>query len=198
MHKRLREALSLNRTVKDCGLTNKALDELAELGSEGLADDAADDDIAAKVDLLVPYAKLMQGEITRKTRKSETPKQSGREGEGEDSNDVPQWFRTQMQGFETSLKELQDENKRLKEERARAERNAAIAEKAKQLGIPDYLMKRVRIDDGADIDKELADYKQDLVNNKLMPKETGTEPGTVTEALKAAAKGWAQSLPDAK
>lgn len=56
------------------GLTEKALGELVELGSEGLADDASDEDIEKKVDSLVPFAKAMQAEITRKTQKSNQPR----------------------------------------------------------------------------------------------------------------------------
>ena len=67
MKKKFRKLLS--EKCKDMGLTDKALDDLVEIGAEGLADDASDEDIAAKVDSLVPYAKAMQGEITRKTQR---------------------------------------------------------------------------------------------------------------------------------
>lgn len=59
MKKKFRKLLS--EKCKDMGLTDKALDDLVEIGAEGLADDASDEDIAAKVDSLVPYAKAMQG-----------------------------------------------------------------------------------------------------------------------------------------
>lgn len=198
MNKKLREALSLK--CKDMGLTDKALDELAKLGSEGLADDASDDDINAKVDLLVPYAKAIQAETTRKTRKPKQ-KQSTEDGEGEDENgngdkDVPEWFKKQMKGYDKKLKELQDENNALKAEKEKTARQAEIAEKAKKLGIPDYLMKRVSFADDADLDKELSDYKQELVTNNLMPKEQAHEQGKTDEAMKASAKAWAESLPD--
>ena len=86
------------------GLTEKALGELVELGSEGLSDDASDEDIVKNVDSLVPFAKAMQAEITRKTQKKQsTTKQSTEEeegnGEGDNKggNDVPEWFKTEMQ-----------------------------------------------------------------------------------------------------
>lgn len=178
------------------GLTDKAFDELAELGSEGLADDASDEDIAAKVDLLVPFAKAMQGEITRKTR---SPKPQSKkvpsEGEGEDEggngDEAPEWFKP----FQQKLNALETENATLKAEKAKTSRQADIAAKAKKLGIPEYLMKRVSFADDADIDKELADYKQDLVKNNLMPKEQAHELGNTDEAMKAEAEAWAKSLP---
>lgn len=201
MNKKLREALSLK--CKDMGLTDKALDELAELGSEGLADDASDEDINKKVDLLVPYAKAMQGEITRKTRatqsttKQSTKKKGEGDGEGDDDSDdnVPDWFKSRMKGFDERLQKLQEENEDLKAEKAKTARQAEIAEKAKKLGIPDYLMKRVSFADDADLDKELSEYKQELVTNNLMQKEQTHEQGKVEEAMKASAKAWAESLP---
>ena len=51
MKKKFRKLLS--EKCKDMGLTDKALDDLVEIGAEGLADDASDEDIAAKVDSLV-------------------------------------------------------------------------------------------------------------------------------------------------
>ena len=179
------------------GLTDKALDDLVEIGTEGLADDASDEDIAAKVDSLVPYAKAMQGEITRKTQRpkpqSKKP-QSNDEGEDEGGNDdgAPEWFKP----FQKKLSDLETENAALKAEKAKTTRQAEISAKAKKLGIPDYLMKRVSFAEDADLDKELADYKQELVTNNLMPKEQAHETGSTKEAMEADAKAWAESLPN--
>ena len=170
MKKKFRKLLS--EKCKDMGLTDKALDDLVEIGAEGLADDASDEDIAAKVDSLVPYAKAMQGEITRKTQRpkpqSKKP-QSNDEGEDEGGNEdeAPEWFKP----FQKKLTDLETENAALKAEKAKTTRQAEISAKAKKLGIPDYLMKRVSFAEDADLDKELADYKQELVTNNLMPKE---------------------------
>ena len=104
------------------GLTDKALDDLVEIGAEGLADDASDEDIAAKVDSLVPYAKAMQGEITRKTQRpkpqSKKP-QSNDEGEDEGGNEdeAPEWFKP----FQKKLTDLETENAALKAEKDTAD-----------------------------------------------------------------------------
>lgn len=195
MKKKFRKLLS--EKCKDMGLTDKALDDLVEIGAEGLADDATDEDIAAKVDSLIPFAKAMQGEITRKTRSPKPQsKKTQSEDEGEDEggngNEAPEWFKP----FQDKLTALESENAALKAEKAKTTRQAEIAEKAKKLGIPDYLMKRVSFADDADLDKELADYKQELVTNNLMPKEQAHELGNADEALKAEAKAWAASLPN--
>lgn len=194
MKKKFRTALS--ERCKDFGLTDKALDDLTELGIKSLKDDASDEDITKAVDLLVPYAKAIQGEITRKTRKTtqstEKPSEGEGKGEGEKSGEeMPEWAKV----FQAKLDALEKENATLKAEKTKTERAALIAEKAKKLGIPDYLMKRVSFAEDADLDKELADYKQELVTNNLMPKDATSEKGSKDEAMKADAKSWAESLP---
>ncbi len=189
---------ALNEKAKSYGLTKKALEELVEIGASDLADDASDEDIAAKAESLVPYAKAMQGEITRKSRKPSTKpstkssKEEDGEGDGEGDDDTPAWARKMNERLEA----LESENKQLKAEKTAAERATLIAEKSKKLGIPDFLMKRLHIADDADIDTELAAFKQDLVNNNLVPKDQTHEFGTSEEESRAAAKAWAQSLPD--
>jgi hypothetical protein len=192
----------LTGKCKDMGLTEKALGELVELGSEGLSDDASDEDIAKKVDSLVPYAKAMQAEITRKTKKKQsTTKQSTEDGEGEGEgegkggNDVPEWFKAEMQKRDKQISDLIKENETLKSNETKKSRSEQIAAKAKELGIPDFLMKRFSIADDADIEKELTEYAQDLVNNKLMPKDGAHELSSSEEAMRNDAKAWAESLP---
>ncbi len=185
------------------GLTEKALGELVELGSEGLSDDASDEDIVKKVDSLVPFAKAMQAEITRKTQKKQsTTKQSTEEeegnGEGDNKggNDVPEWFKTEMQKRDKQISDLIKENETLKANETKKSRSEQIAAKAKELGIPDFLMKRFSIADDADIEKELTEYAQDLVNNKLMSKDSAHELSSSEEAMRKEAKAWAESLPN--
>mgnify|MGYP000440064095 FL=1 len=193
----------LTGKCKDMGLTEKALGELVELGSEGLSDDASDEDIVKKVDSLVPFAKAMQAEITRKTQKKQsTTKQSTEEeegnGEGDNKggNDVPEWFKTEMQKRDKQISDLIKENETLKANETKKSRSEQIAAKAKELGIPDFLMKRFSIADDADIEKELTEYAQDLVNNKLMSKDSAHELSSSEEAMRKEAKAWAESLPN--
>lgn len=198
MKTKLRKTLS--ELCKDMGLTDKALDELTELGLQGLDEKASDEDIKKAADLLVPYAKVMQGEITRKTRKSNhQPKQSDGEGDGEgdgDKDGIAAIIAAQLAPFKEQLNKLQSENDALKAEKAKGERSALIAAEAKKLGIPEYLMKRIAIADDADITQELTEFKQDLVNNNLMPKDAASESGQKEDAMKADAKAWAESLPN--
>lgn len=200
MKTKLRKTLS--ELCKDMGLTDKALDELTEIGSQGLDEKSSDEDVTNAANSLVPYAKLMQGEITRKMRKSTThnqpkPSEGEGEGEGEKSNDaIASIIAAQLAPFKEQLNKLQSENDALKAEKAKGERSAIIAAEAKKLGIPEYLMKRIAIADDADIAKELSDFKQELVTNNLMPKDATSELGQKDDAMKADAKAWAASLPN--
>ena len=201
----------LQDKCKDFGLTDKAIEELAESASEGLGDDASDEDINSAADSLIPTAKIIQGEITRKTRKkatksNTTSKKTGDDDEGagdddegdDDGKNPPAWFRKYKKQNDEAVKALQDENAALKAEKAKGERQTAITLKAKELGIPDFLMKRFSIADDADIEKELKDYKQDLVTNKLMPAEKADILSSSQKAMEDDADAWAKTLPDNK
>ena len=190
---------NLSDLCKDMGLTDKALDELAEIGAQGLDENASDEDIRKKADSLVPYAKMMQGEITRKMRKhNQTPKSESEGGdEGDDDKDgISAIIAAQLAPFQEQLNKLQSENDALKAEKAKNERTALIAAEAKKLEIPDYLIKRIAIADDADVSKELAAFKQELVNNNLMPKGAASETGKTEDQMRADAKAWAESLPN--
>ena len=190
---------ALSEKLKDMGLTEKAIDDLVELGCKGLKDDSSDEDINKAVDLLVPYAKVMQGEITRKTRKPNHNQTETHEDEvqveGEDAK-IPAIIAKQLAPITEQLKTLQSENDALKAEKAKGERSALIAEKAKKLGIPDFLLKGRTFADDADLDKELGDFKNELVSHNLMPKDAAQETGKVEDQMKADADAWAKGLPD--
>lgn len=186
----------LQAKCKDFGLSEKAIEDLATSGSEGLTDESSDEDIEAKADSLVPYAKLMQAEVTRKAQKKPAEKEEKSSPKEEKSIEEPEWFKNYKVEQEKQLKELKDENAAMKLERSKAERGAAIASKAKELGIPDFLMKRISIADDADIDKELTEYKQELVTNSLMPVDKADILSSSEQAAKDDAKAWANTLPN--
>ena len=195
---------ALEAKCKDMGLSKNALNALIEIAVAKLKEDAGDDEINAAVDSLVPFAKAMQAEITRKTSRKPSAKQSTTSGEGEgegelksdgqSGEDIPAWAKA----MQAQLQTLTAENASLKAEKAKAERTATIAEKAKSLGIPNYLLKRMSFAEDADIDAELTSLKQDLVNNNLMPKGQAREGGSTKAQDIADAESWAKSLPDRK
>ena len=189
---------ALSEKLKDMGLTEKAIDDLVEIGCEGLKDDASDEDINQKVDLLVPYAKVMQGEITRKTRKPnhQTKTTEEVEVEGEQDAKIAAIIAKQLAPLTQSINDLKAENEALKTAKAKGERDAQIAEKAKKLGIPEFLLKDRTFPEDADLDKVLGDFKNDLVSHNLMPKGAAQETGKIEDQMKADADAWAKGLPD--
>ncbi len=198
MKKKFRKILS--EKCADFGLTSKAIDELTELGSAALKDDASDEEIAAAVDSLVPYAKAMQGEITRKTQGKPSTKPSNTEGdgEGENTSTVPDWFKQYQQSNDARMAALEKENTELKAEKAANARAKIIADTAKELGIPDFLLTGRTFAEDADIKKELTEFKQKLVNHNLVPKGQSYEAATATEQMDSEEDAWAKSLPDMK
>lgn len=206
----------LSAEVGDMGLSSKAVDELVELGLAGLADGSTDEEISGRVHSVVPFAKAMQAEYTRKVQEakqsmasialqSQVGGQGDANGEGEDMNvvagqDIRKLIESVAESvsknFESRLASLEAENTALKQNEARKQREALIRDKAKELGIPDFLMKRMSISDDADYVKELTEYKQDLVTNKLMPADDAGEMGSRHQAMVDAAKAWAESLPN--
>lgn len=187
---------------KPFGLTKKALEDLVELKASELNDDASEDDIAAVADSLVPYAKAMQGEITRKTKKlsakpstKSSEDEDDGEGDGEsDGNEAPAWAKKMNERLDA----LEKENTELKAEKAANERAAQIASVAKKHGIPDFMLKHLHFADDADVETEIANLKQELVNNSLAPKSLTHETSDDLTAAKEDAKAWAASLPDNK
>ena len=197
MKKNFRSVLATK--CKDFGLTDKALDDLTELAVKDLKDDASDEDIAAKADLLVPFAKAMQGEITRKTQGKQSATQSQQQegaGEGKNITEVPDWFKEHQQKMDSRIAALEKENNDLKAEKAATERATSIATKAKKLGIPDFLIAGRTFADDADIDKELAEFKQQLVNHNLVPKGLSHETSTSAARMASEEDAWAKSMPD--
>ena len=188
MNKKLLKVMS--DKCKDMGLTEKAIEDLTVQGSEGLTEESSDEDIEKAANLLVPFAKLMQSEGTRWAQKKQ-PKKEPKDGDGEggkgDDEKRPRWFEEYRTENDKKIKALEDENVALKSEKAKNERQTLISAKAKELGIPEYLMKRYHIADDADYEKELTEYKQDLVTNKLMPASSGENTSTIEEAQKTAA-----------
>ncbi len=198
MNKKIYEGLQA--AVKDYGLSKDAIDALAESASKGVADDASDDAIKTVVETYASIAKITQGEVTRKVQQSKQKSEDPHKGEEDGRqkhDDEPEWFKSYRKEQDEKLAAAQKEIEAYKTEKSKAERSELIKATAKELGIPEYLMKRVTFADDADIKKELAEYKQDLVNNSLLPKNSGGGRSSDVKEMQESAEAWAKSLPDA-
>lgn len=203
---------NLKAKCKDFGLNNKALEELATIGSEGISDESSDEDIENIAETLVPYAKAMQAEVTRKLqgKQTRTPRTteanvdpaSGEEG-GSESNDGRKGEEQIPSYLKKFMEEMREENKKLskkltdyEKKEAASIRKSAISAKAKELEIPEHLMKRFAIGDDEDITEVLTEFKQSLVDNGLPMGGSSPISSSSDEEVKEDAMSWAKKLPD--
>lgn len=184
----------LQAKCKDFGLSKTAIEDLCKSGSEGIKDDTSDEDIEKIADSLVPYAKLMQAEVTRKAQKPKPDGTAEKPGEEKNGEDEPEWFKKYKTATDKKLADLETENATLKSEKSKAERTALINSTATRLGIPTALMKHFSLEEDADVEKALTDFKQDLVTEKLMPADEADITSSSEQAAKDDAEAWAKTL----
>lgn len=184
----------LQAKCKDFGLSKTAIEDLCKSGSEGIKDDASDEDIEKIADSLVPYAKLMQAEVTRKAQKPKPVATADETSEEKNGEDEPEWFKKYKTSTDKKLADLETENATLKSEKSKAERTALINSMASKLGIPSALMKHFTLGDDADVEKELTDFKQELITEKLMSADEADITSSSEQAAKDDAEAWAKSL----
>lgn len=182
----------LQAKCKDFGLSKTAIEDLCKTGSEGITDDTSEEDIEKRADSLASYAKLMQAEVTRKAQKPNPDKHADKPGE--DGEDEPEWFKKYKTATDKKLADLETENATLKSEKSKAERTALINSTATRLGIPSALMKHFSLEEDADVEKALTDFKQDLVTEKLMPADEADITSSSEQAAKDDAEAWAKTL----
>ena len=121
MNKKLLELLQ--DKCKDFGLTKKAIEDIAETISEGVSDEASDEELEEKANSAVPYARLMQAEVTRKAQKQVVKKKTINDGDGDDDtskkadDDQPEWFKKFKAETDKKLTALEAENENLKAEK---------------------------------------------------------------------------------
>lgn len=193
----------LQDAVKDYGLSDEAIESLVNAASKGLKEDASDDDIKNAVSTFAEIGKAMQGETTRKVQAAKKQfeydskkKEEETKGKEDPTKDMPEWFKAWKAENDKQMEVLKTENETLKLEKKSADRKAEIDAIVKELGIPDYLMKNYAIADDADARKQLTEFKQDLVNNKLLPKEAAGDRTTEEAAIAAEAEDWVKNLPE--
>lgn len=108
-------------------------------------------------------------------------------GDGGTSDDEPAWFKKYREKSEARIAAIELECKT-------EERKKLISDTAKELGIPDFMLKRLNIADDADVKAELTSLKQDLVTNNLLPETSGGGKGESDAQMKAEADSWADGL----
>ena len=185
MHKKLLEKLTAK--CKDMGLSAESIQQIAEVASNGLADDATDEDVEARANQFVPVLKTMQGEATRwvnaKNNPSHQQQQQQQQPKPKEADDVVQAVLAAMEEkYGTQLKQQTDTISKLQQQLATGERKALIAGAMKRLGLTEKDMEFVSVPADANVDEYLGKYKQNLVDRGRKPADSNVSQEAKTKA----------------
>lgn len=194
MNKKLLETLKAK--CKDMGLSEAALEQIAGIASNGLAETATDEAIEERAKQYVPILQAMQGEATRWAQKNKQepptpptppappqPKLDEAEPWKAAIAEIEKKYAGVMETQNTTIQELQAKL-------AASERTGVIAAAMKKLGLTEADMEFVSIPADANIDEYLGKYKQSLVNRGLKP----ADPNASKEAKDKAESDMADAM----
>ena len=170
MHKKLLEKLTAK--CKDMGLSTESIQQIAEVASNGLADDAADEDVEARANQYEPVLKAMQGEATRWAQKKQQPKPTDppTDPKPKEADDLVAQVVAQMEAkYGTQFQSQQDTINKLQQQLADSQRTHVIGAAMKKLGLTDKDMEFITVPADANVDEWLGKYKQSLVDRGLKP-----------------------------
>lgn len=185
MHKKLLEKLTAK--CKDMGLSAESIQQIAEVASNGLADDVTDEDVEVRANQFVPVLKAIQGEATRwvnaKNKPNQQQQQQQQQPKPKEADDVVQAVLAAMEEkYGTQLKTQADTITSLQEKLATGERKALIAGAMKRLGLTEKDMEFVSVPADANVDEYLGKYKQNLVDRGLKPADSNVSQEAKTKA----------------
>lgn len=162
--------VALKTKYKTFGFSEKAFDGVADYLSKTVTEESQ---IETAIDGVEGLFKGFQGDVDFvRNEKSGLQKQLGElkkkienpnpkpKQEEEKKDDVPSW----AQALIDSNKTLSEKLAGYEQERVQAQRNAQVSAKAKEYGIPDFMLKDRNIPTDADLDVYFKDVKQEMTN----------------------------------
>lgn len=174
MHKKLLEILTAK--CKDMGLSAESIQQIAEVASNGLADDATDADVEERANQYVPVLKAMQGEATRwvnaKNKQPQQQPQQQPQTKPQEDDVVAKAIAAVEEKYGTKLQEATDTVTKLQRQLAESERKGVISAAMKQLGLTERDMEFVTVPADANVTEYLGKYKQSLVDRGLKPADS--------------------------
>lgn len=174
MHKKLLEILTAK--CKDMGLSAESIQQIAEVASNGLADDAKDADVEERANQYVPVLKAMQGEATRwvnaKNKQPQQQPQQQPQTKPQEDDVVAKAIAAVEEKYGTKLQEATDTVTKLQQQLAESERKGVISAAMKQLGLTERDMEFVTVPADANVTEYLGKYKQSLVDRGLKPADS--------------------------
>ena len=177
MHKKLLE--NMTAKCKDMGLSAESIQQIAEVASNGLADDATDADIEARANQFLPVLKTMQGEATRwvNAKKPASQQQQQQQPQPKPNEDdvVAKVVAAMEAKYGDQLKTQGETITQLQQQLAQGQRSATISAAMKQLGLTDKDMEFVTVPADANVTEYLGKYKQSLVDRGLKPADQNVQ-----------------------
>lgn len=177
MHKKLLE--NMTAKCKDMGLSAESIQQIAEVASNGLADDATDADIEARANQFLPVLKTMQGEATRwvNAKKPANQQQQQQQPQPKPNEDdvVAKVVAAMEAKYGDQLKTQGETITQLQQQLAQGQRSATISAAMKQLGLTDKDMEFVTVPADANVTEYLGKYKQSLVDRGLKPADQNVQ-----------------------
>ena len=175
MHKKLLEILTAK--CKDMGLSAESIQQIAEVASNGLADDATDADVEARANQYLPVLKTMQGEATRwvnaKNKGNQQQQQQQQQNQQPKPNEADSVVAQAIAAIEakygTTFQTQADTITKLQQQLDENNRKAVIGAAMKKLGLTDRDMEFITVPADANVDEWLGKYKQSLVDRGLKP-----------------------------
>lgn len=185
MHKKLHETLTAK--CKDMGLSAESIQQIAEVASNGLADDAQDADVEARANQYLPVLKAMQGEATRWVNARQKPsQQQNQQPPAPKPNEADDVVAQAMAAIEakygTVLQQQSQTITQLQQQLTDNQRTATIGAAMKKLGLTERDMEFVTVPADANVDEWLGKYKQSLVDRGLKPADQNVSQEAKTKA----------------
>lgn len=178
MHKTLLEKLTAK--CKDMGLSAESIQQIAEVASNGLADDAAEADVEARANQYLPVLKTMQGEATRwvnakKPANQQQQQQQQPQPKPNEDDVVARAIAAVEAKYGETLRTQNETITQLQQKLVQGKRSATIAAAMKQLGLTDKDMEFVTVPADANVSEYLGKYKQSLVDRGLKPADQNVQ-----------------------
>lgn len=162
--------VALKTKYKTFGFSEKAFDGVADYLSKTVTEESqietAIDGVEGlfkgfqgDVDFVRNEKSGLQKQLDELKKKIENPNPQPKPKE-EKKDDVPSW----AQALIDSNKTLSEKLAGYEQERVQAQRNAQVSAKAKEYGIPDFMLKDRNIPTDANLDAYFKDVKQEMTN----------------------------------
>lgn len=189
----------------DYGLSEKYLITITEKLGGSIEDDSTDENaIDEMANHIAEIAVETQGEATRWVNKKKanqnSKKKDGEEADNDDSNDGDAKKKienpnSQNQNLEDErIAQLENKIAELESQRQKAERESVIKAAQAKHKIPDWRMKGLHVPDDVDVDEFLADIRQDLITQKLIPADSDGAKSATEKQVDEAADSLLESI----